>query len=64
MPDVRDHSDHDQAHQTGVCKAVTDLPFTQNFAAGLVAEEIVRWAVPFSLAATKGIAFAFSSSAY
>ena len=46
------------------CRRGCNLPSTQNFAAGLVAEEIVRWAVPFSLAATKGIAFAFFSSAY
>lgn len=40
------------------------FPFTENSAAGLVAGEVVRWASPFSLAATKGIAVAFSSSAY
>ena len=51
-------------HTSDVGMRGCNPPSTQNFAAGLVAEEIVRWAVPFSLAATKGIAFAFFSSAY
>jgi len=41
----------------------THVPETQHFAAGRVAREIMRWAPPVSLAATKGIAFAFFSSA-
>ena len=40
------------------------LPFTQHSAAGQVPREVMRWAVPFSVAPTKGISFDFFSSAY
>lgn len=48
----------------GRTRLLATIPLTQHFAAGLVAREIMRWAVPVSLAATKGIAIAFFSSAY
>ena len=40
------------------------LPLTQHSAAGRVAWEVLRWALPVSVAPTMGIPFGFFSSAY
>ena len=64
MPNKREHF----KSRLGICTSVRGIeatfPLTQHFAVGLVAQEIMRWALPFSFATTKGIAFAFFSSAY